>query len=199
MRIGFFWVTRFRDRDLNVADVAPIPARLKQRIGEAKCQDILHRLFTQVVVDAVDLRFREKTDQRSVQCTRQLQVLAKRFFEHDPRPPAIVRYPDALQLLGDGFHHRWGRGEIEDLIGWLPPFFLTGCDSVRQQAKSFRIGEVRHDVGQARREAGPVLACNLALSGETVNALVQVLAKHLIVLLHPVKANDQKLLRQPAV
>ena len=41
--------------DLHVVDVAPVPDRLEQGVGEAERQDVLHRLLAQVVVDAEDL------------------------------------------------------------------------------------------------------------------------------------------------
>ena len=42
-------------RDLHVVDIAPVPDRLEQGIGEAECQDVLHGFLAQVMVDAIDL------------------------------------------------------------------------------------------------------------------------------------------------
>ena len=42
-------------RDLHVVDVAPVPDRLEDAVGEAEDQDVLDRLLAEVVVDAVDL------------------------------------------------------------------------------------------------------------------------------------------------
>src|ERR1700680_4584549 len=49
----------FRHRDLHTLDVIPIPDRLQKTIGEAKEQKIEDCLFTEVVVDAKDSRFRK--------------------------------------------------------------------------------------------------------------------------------------------
>jgi hypothetical protein len=49
----------FGVRDLNVVNVLAIPQRLEDTVGEAKDQQILNRLFAQVVVNAVDLVFME--------------------------------------------------------------------------------------------------------------------------------------------
>ena len=38
-------------------DVAAVPDRLEDSVGEAERQDVLHRFFAQIVVDAVDLLF----------------------------------------------------------------------------------------------------------------------------------------------
>lgn len=45
--------------DLHMVDVAPIPQRLKHGVGETEDEDVLHRLFAQVVIDAEDLVLRE--------------------------------------------------------------------------------------------------------------------------------------------
>ena len=43
------------DRDLHVVDVAPVPDRLEDAVGESEDQDVLHRLLAEVVIDPVDL------------------------------------------------------------------------------------------------------------------------------------------------
>ena len=43
--------------DLNVVDKIPVPDRLKHRVGESECQEVLNRLFAQVVVNSVNLLF----------------------------------------------------------------------------------------------------------------------------------------------
>ncbi len=52
---------RFRHRDLHVVDVAAVPDRLEDAVGEAEDQDVLDGLFAQVVIDAVDLVSRRST------------------------------------------------------------------------------------------------------------------------------------------
>ena len=41
--------------DLNMVDVTPVPDRLEDRIVEPEHHDVLHRFFTQVVIDTIDL------------------------------------------------------------------------------------------------------------------------------------------------
>ena len=55
---------RLGDGDLHVVDVAAVPERLEDAVGEAEDQDVLDRLLAEVVVDAVDLRL-----SRSTACT----------------------------------------------------------------------------------------------------------------------------------
>ena len=44
-------------RDLNVIDMIAIPDWLKETIAKAEYQNVLHSLFAEIVVDAVDLLF----------------------------------------------------------------------------------------------------------------------------------------------
>jgi len=50
-------VYALRYRNLHVIDVMLIPDRLKNGVGKAEVQDILRRLFAQIMVDAVNLAF----------------------------------------------------------------------------------------------------------------------------------------------
>ena len=49
----------FGHGDSHIVNVTPVPNRLEERIGEAERQNVLHRLFAQVMVDAENLRFME--------------------------------------------------------------------------------------------------------------------------------------------
>ncbi len=44
--------------DLDVVDVAPVPDRLEDAVGEAEDEEVLDRLLPEVVIDPVDLRSR---------------------------------------------------------------------------------------------------------------------------------------------
>ena len=70
---------RFRHRDLHVIDVAAVPDRLEDSVGKTERQNVLHRLFAQVVVDAVNLLFVGDLQQLLVQRFGRLQVVPKGF------------------------------------------------------------------------------------------------------------------------
>ena len=57
---------RLGHRDLHVVDVRRVPDRLEEDVGEAQRQQVLHRLFAEVVIDAVDLIFLEDLGDRVV-------------------------------------------------------------------------------------------------------------------------------------
>ena len=47
--------------DLNVIDVLPVPQRLEDAVGKTKDQQVLHRLFAEIMIDAINL-LSSKTD-----------------------------------------------------------------------------------------------------------------------------------------
>ena len=49
----------FGNGDLHMVNVLAIPDRLEDAIGKAENQQVLHRLFAEIMVDAVDLRLGE--------------------------------------------------------------------------------------------------------------------------------------------
>ena len=49
----------FGHRDLHVVDVVAIPNRLEDRVREPQHEQVLHGLFAEVVIDAVDLLLAE--------------------------------------------------------------------------------------------------------------------------------------------
>ena len=55
----------FGHRDCHVIDIATVPDRLEEGVSESKCQDVLHRLLAQIMVDAEDLRFVKTLPQRA--------------------------------------------------------------------------------------------------------------------------------------
>ena len=85
-----FHTDGLRRGDLNVVDVAAIPDGLEDSVAEAKNHQVLHRLFAEVVVDAVDLAFVQYLPDLDVQRACRLQIAAEGFFDDDPAPLAVV-------------------------------------------------------------------------------------------------------------
>ena len=81
----------FRHRDLHVIDVAAIPHRLENSVGEAKRQNILDRLFAEVMVDAVNLIFLQHLADFVIQRDGRGQIVAERLFD-DHAPPFAVHF-----------------------------------------------------------------------------------------------------------
>src|SRR5579864_574614 len=87
----------FSHRDLHTLDVIPIPDRLQKTIGKAKEQKIEDCLFTQVVVDAKDSRFRKHRMKCDIQLLCRSKVVSKRLLDNDSRILDATRFCE-------GFH-----------------------------------------------------------------------------------------------
>ncbi len=77
---------RFCGGNLDVVNVVAVPERLDDVVGKAEDHDVLHGLFAEVVVDAVDLFFGKDLFKILVELFRGSQVVAERFFDDHARP-----------------------------------------------------------------------------------------------------------------
>ena len=66
-----------------------VPDRLEQRVGEAEHEQVLHRLFAKVVVDAIDLPLAEVSVQHFVEGASRPKASAERFLHNEPAPARI--------------------------------------------------------------------------------------------------------------
>ena len=94
----------FRHGDLHVVDVAAVPNRLEECVGEPEGEDVLNGLFSEIVVYPVDLGFLEILGEQQVQFTGRIEVMAERFFHNDSRMLAAqvqfcARKPLAMDLI----------------------------------------------------------------------------------------------------
>ena len=71
------------DHHLDVVDVAPVPDRLEDRVGEPQRQDVLHRLLAHVVVDAEDLGLVEVGVDVGGEPTRAVEVGAEGLLDDE--------------------------------------------------------------------------------------------------------------------
>ncbi|MCY1426032.1 hypothetical protein D9M71_418400 [compost metagenome] len=92
----------FRCGDLHVVDVVIVPERFEQAVGKAADQNILHRLFAQVMVDAVDLPLAHHLQQAGVERLGAGQVGAEGLLDHHAAKTAggLVEQPGLPQAQG---------------------------------------------------------------------------------------------------
>ena len=96
-----------RGRDLDVVDVVAVPHVFEDAIGKTEHQNVLHRLFAKVVVDAKDLIFTEHLVHLVVQRPSRLQIVAERLFDDNADPVFSVaaicgpRHAMVSQVLND--------------------------------------------------------------------------------------------------
>ena len=105
---------RFGHRELDLVDVALVPQRLEDAVGEAKRQDVLHRLLAEVVVDAVNLVLRPVGQQFAVQSHRRGQIVAERLLDDDAAPALAGACEAGLfELVRDQAEHHGRRGHVK--------------------------------------------------------------------------------------
>jgi len=99
-----FDAERFTSGDLNVVDVVAVPERFEDAITEAKDEKILDCVFTEIVIDTVDLALFENTLHFLVQLFGGGKVAAKWLFDDDAHPGVFIRgpgKPGLAKLLDD--------------------------------------------------------------------------------------------------
>ena len=95
-----FHTQRLRCRDLHVIDVIAIPDRLEDPVGEPEHQNVLHRLFAQVVIDAEDLVLVEHRVHLVIQVARRIEIVPKRLLDHHAHAPLLrLRHALRAQVL----------------------------------------------------------------------------------------------------
>ncbi|MNO93601.1 hypothetical protein D3C76_852040 [compost metagenome] len=186
--------------DLHVVDVVVVPERLEQAVGEAADQNVLHRLFAQVMVDAVDLPLAHHLQQTGVECLGAGKVSAKGFLHHDATKATgrLVEQAGLAQAQGHFGEETWRGGQVEDRVAMTGRFDALGNRLVRGRIKKVA-GLVVQPFGQPRPQffvqaLGAALAALVTLQHEGVQALGERLGGGGIV----IDANDaQVAVQQP--
>src|SRR5918995_576054 len=104
--------------DLHLADVAGVPDRLQQGVGEAQVEDVLDRLLAQEVVHPEDAVLGQVAVQDLVQLPGRGQVAAERLL-HDH--PGRVEAAGGGQALGHGGEHARRDGQVVQRPAGGPP------------------------------------------------------------------------------
>src|SRR6185312_13643312 len=94
-----FDADRLGRRDLHVVYIAAIPERFKDSIAEPERQDILNRLLAEVVIDAIDVFFRENFVSLLVQFVRACQIVPKRLLDNNAAPALSAIHGVFSELL----------------------------------------------------------------------------------------------------
>ena len=74
--------------NLNMVDIAAIPERLEDAVAEAESQNVLHGLFAEIMIDAIDILLGKNFVDLLIQLPRARQIVAERLF-HNNAPPAV--------------------------------------------------------------------------------------------------------------
>jgi hypothetical protein len=108
--------------------VIAVPDGLEDGVGKTEDHDVLDRLFAQVMVDPVDLRFVEPFRGRVVELSGALQIAAKRLLHHKADPfltfaAVLSRQARRADPLDDGLIQEGRNREVEHVaaVYAVPP------------------------------------------------------------------------------
>jgi hypothetical protein len=149
---------RFGDGDLDVVDVAAVPDRLEDSVGEAEDQQVPDGLLAEVVIDPVDLRLPEDLADLAVQADRRVEVVAERLLDDDPAPAALVPLviqADPAELGDDLGELRRLRREVVEVVARRALLAVDRLEGRDQLVEARRVGEVAALVADPRREESP--------------------------------------------
>ena len=117
---AFLDADRLGDRDLDMIDVLTVPEGLEDPVREAHDEDVLDRLFSEVVVDAEDLVLAEDLMDELGERARRLAIVAEGLLDDDPRPAGPPTEAMSSDRLHDGLV-RAGRGcQVEEPVRVRP-------------------------------------------------------------------------------
>ena len=103
--------------DLDMVQVAAVPERLEDGIGEPEHQDVLDRFLGQVMVDAEDLAFLIIGMDQLVQLAGRGEVAAEGLLDHDVAAARVLPgKPGGAEVVDNGLEHLRRDGEIEDPV-----------------------------------------------------------------------------------
>ena len=131
--------------DLDVVDVATVPDRLEDAVGEPQHLEVLHRLLAEVVVEAEHLRLVERRGHLGVQLQRRFEVVPERLLDHQPgRRIGAGAQPDRRQPLRDLGEEARSDGQVEDALGRAQAG-VVAVEPLGQVLEQLRVAEVPLD------------------------------------------------------
>ena len=149
----------FGHRDLDRVDVIAVPQGFEDGVGKAREQDVLHGLFAQVMVDAIDLVFDDHFVQLQVEFPGGSQVGTEGLFDHDASPAAVfLELVGSIQVRNDGRENAGRDGHVIQAVS------TTLFECIQEGGKLFEPGLVvvfSLLVVQMGRKQGPFFFCVL--------------------------------------
>jgi hypothetical protein len=140
---------RLGDRDLDLLDIAPVPERFKERVGESEDRNILDRVFAEIMVDTEYLLLAHQLLELIGQSPRRIPVRPERLFGDDTRPRRLSGIESRQLRLGKSVQNiRDKRRGCRHVVQPVPERPLLLLDPLHLRPESFvpfRIGKVRGD------------------------------------------------------
>ena len=188
---------RLGHRDLHVVDVAVVPHRLEDAVGEAQDEDVLDGLLAEVVIDPIDLLLGKHREQNAVELPPRLEVVPEGLLDDDAHPAffdrreALRPEPADDRLVGVG-----RRREVEDAVGRSAPLLLDRLERDPQAAVEIGVAEIAGHVAYA---VGKVARAALRRRRELAGASFEMLAEGVVGILGAADADDGEVRRDRPV
>src|SRR5258706_14124517 len=123
-----------------------VPQGLKDTIGKAKCEEVLHRFFAHVVVNTIDLILVKDTGKFAIEFLRRYQVAPERLFNDDACPSLFTfmidlgtSQPSCAQLMNEfRVESRWC-GQVVDTISLCASLIVQPLEHVGQFLEPFTV------------------------------------------------------------
>ncbi len=187
---------RLRGGDLHGFDVVPVPQGLEDAVGEAQCENVLHRLLAEVMVDPIDLPLLEHLQNSRVERLRAREVFAERFLDHHAAKRAVFLFHESVlaEPLDDVAEEARRGREVEHHVP-RAEFFREIVQARAQALVGAVVVEVAAHVEEMWRERFSRGAGGLA----ALRTLEYFLAKVLVRAIAGREAQDRVMLRQQAL
>ena len=198
------YANRLGGGDLHVVHIAAIPERFKDAVAKAEGEDVLHGLLAQVVIDAVNVVFREHPLHHFIQGARRFKVMPEGLLDHQTpvagsdRVRRLRRQPRGSEL----FDHRrvvtrLGGKVIEDVAArGMLRFHLSQL--LLDRGVTSRVVHISGDVMQLAGELFPKVLVEDAVFEKLLHTLVHLLAERVVRQRGARVADDGKAGRQPS-
>src|SRR5882757_1665879 len=108
----------FGGGDLQVIDIAAVPDRFEDAVGKAEDDDVLNRLFAEIMIDAINLTFVERLFQRGVESASRLEIMAERFLDNDATPviSGFLNQSGVSELMNNFREKIWSDREMVEVV-----------------------------------------------------------------------------------
>ena len=161
-----FQADGFSHGDLDGVDVASVPDGFENDVGEAQDKDVLNGLFSEIVVDSVDLRFVEDVVGDVVESLGSGEVAAERLLDDDAGGAGAAAKAGFAQQADDLREEAGLGGQVENSVA---AGAVAGLDFGQFALELFvaRVrAEVAADVVEALLEGAPQFRCRACRCGE---------------------------------
>src|SRR6185503_2921534 len=133
-RTATFNAERLRRGDLHMINVVPVPNRLEDSVAKPENQNVLHRLFAEIVIDAKHLVLVKHSIYLMIQLPSRIQIVTERLLNHNANAPLFwLRHALRAKVLDNRREVLRRSREVEQPIG---PDVLLGRNPIELRLQS---------------------------------------------------------------